>query len=136
ERFGQEERACLAGREAALAAAAGALAEALRHALALDPTLLARVHRVLAPLHARAAARLHREGQESFDALLRRARRLLDEHPDVAGQVRARIDQLLVDEFQDTDADQCEIVARLALEVGRSGPGLFVVGDPKQSIYG
>src|SRR5690606_11766116 len=55
---------------------------------------------------------------------------------DVAGQVRARIDQLLVDEFQDTDADQCEIVARLALEVGRSGPGLFVVGDPKQSIYG
>ena len=51
--------------------------------------------------------------------------------------VRGEIDQLLVDEFQDTDALQCEILGALALE-GRRGarPGLFLVGDPKQSIYG
>ncbi|MGB5891096.1 MAG: 3'-5' exonuclease, partial [Thermoanaerobaculia bacterium] len=47
------------------------------------------------------------------------------------------IDQLLVDEFQDTDRVQCDIVRQLALEgPAEERPGLFVVGDPKQSIYG
>ncbi len=55
-------------------------------------------------------------GAESFDALLRKTRDLLVERPDVAERVRRDIDQLLVDEFQDTDALQCEIVAALALE--------------------
>ncbi len=131
------ERAALEGREVALTAAAAALAPLLRHALALDPERLARVHRVLAPLYADAARRMHRSGAESFDGLLRKASRLLERHPDVTARVRARIDQLLVDEFQDTDAAQCALVARLALDPGpAAAPGLFVVGDPKQSIYG
>ena len=46
------------------------------------------------------------------------------------------MDQLLVDEFQDTDDVQCRIVRRLALDGAEDQrPGLFVVGDPKQSIY-
>jgi ATP-dependent helicase/nuclease subunit A len=40
----------------------------------------------------------------------------------------------LIDEFQDTDAVQCDIARALALDA--AGPVLFVVGDPKQSIYG
>ena len=58
---------------------------------------------------------------------------------------KARFDYLLVDEFQDTDPLQAEIVFFLAeradsfaaawdevvLEYGK----LFIVGDPKQSIY-
>src|SRR6266436_1348495 len=40
----------------------------------------------------------------------------------------------LVDEFQDTNALQQELVDLLALGNGRAN--LFVVGDPKQSIYG
>jgi hypothetical protein len=51
--------------------------------------------------------------------------------------VRCEIDQLLVDEFQDTDRVQCEIVSALALEGDAAErPSLFLVGDPKQSVYG
>ena len=131
------ERAALAGREDALVAASATLAPLLRHGVALDPERLVRVHRVLAPLYADAARRMHRSGAESFDGLLRKASRLLERHPDVTTRVRARIDQLLVDEFQDTDAAQCALVARISLDPGPvAAPGLFVVGDPKQSIYG
>jgi ATP-dependent helicase/nuclease subunit A len=132
------ERSALGGRAGAVAAAARDLSPLLRHACHLDPLLLACVHRVLAPLHRRAAEQLRRAGQESFDALLCKARTLVEEHPEVAARIRAGIDQLLVDEFQDTDAAQGAIVERLALDSGAraGGPGLFVVGDPKQSIYG
>ena len=51
--------------------------------------------------------------------------------PDLAAEVAARFDHLLVDEYQDTNALQAEIV--LALRPG--GQGLTVVGDDAQSIY-
>lgn len=133
----KSEDAALEGRQAEVAAAAAVLEPMLRHLCALDPARLALVHRVLAPLYAEAALRMHRAGAESFDGLLRRASRLLERHPEVTARVRGRIDQLLVDEFQDTDAAQCALVARLALAPASCpAPGLFVVGDPKQSIYG
>ncbi len=65
---------------------------------------------------------------------------------DVRRRLRARYTRLLLDEFQDTDPIQCDLAALLA----SSDPGardhrwdelvadpgrLFVVGDPKQSIY-
>jgi ATP-dependent helicase/nuclease subunit A len=51
--------------------------------------------------------------------------------------VRGELDQLLVDEFQDTDPLQCEVIRWIALEGPEAErPGLFLVGDPKQSIYG
>jgi len=131
------ERDALGERGPAFCAAARAFDSLLRHVLALDPERLARVHRLVAELHARAAARMRREGAESFDALLRKAGALVERHPSVSDRLRARIDQLLVDEFQDTDSAQCALVARLALDPGGGArPGLFVVGDPKQSIYG
>jgi ATP-dependent helicase/nuclease subunit A len=55
-----------------------------------------------------------------------------------------RTTRVLVDEFQDTDPVQAELIAWLCAPSGASGrwqnitpaPGsLFVVGDPKQSIY-
>jgi exodeoxyribonuclease V beta subunit len=39
----------------------------------------------------------------------------------------------LIDEFQDTDATQYAVFRRLFAE--RREPGLFLIGDPKQSIY-
>ncbi len=53
-----------------------------------------------------------------------------------AREVVRGIDHLLVDEFQDTDDVQCRLVEMLALtgEPSRR-PSLFIVGDPKQSIY-
>lgn len=83
-----------------------------------------------------------------FGEILRAARELLRDHPDVAEEVGAGIDALLVDEFQDTSRVQRDLLQLLwartdAREAGRVPPlaalrdsGLLVVGDRKQSIYG
>ncbi len=69
----------------------------------------------------------------SYDDLLRRLRRALDDER--RGQalrqaVRRRYRAALIDEFQDTDLIQYEIFHRLF----RRGP-LVLIGDPKQAIY-
>ncbi len=81
----------------------------------------------------------------SFDGLLVRARQLLRQHPEIREELKGRFKAILVDEFQDTDPIQYEVLLYLAEEKGRQAedwwkiklkPGkLFVVGDPKQSIY-
>jgi len=79
-----------------------------------------------------------REGILTFDDLILRVRDLLRTNREAVAALRARYDVLLIDEFQDTDPLQVEIAlafatdpATAALEPGR----LFLVGDPKQSIY-
>jgi len=68
-----------------------------------------------------------------FDDLLVKARDLLRDNAEVRHDLQRRFKFVLVDEFQDTDPVQSELVLRL----GEGAPGkLFVVGDPKQSIYG
>jgi ATP-dependent helicase/nuclease subunit A len=48
-----------------------------------------------------------------------------------------RIDHILFDEFQDTNPTQWRLVLPLLEEmVASAGRSLFLVGDPKQSIYG
>ncbi|MGA1354777.1 MAG: UvrD-helicase domain-containing protein, partial [Candidatus Limnocylindrus sp.] len=100
--------------------------------------------------------RLQREkdqlGVLSFGDLLLRMRDLLRDQPDVRARVKGRYDRILVDEYQDTSPVQEDLVAFLSEEPTRGdriaqgqramgqlrlAPGrLFVVGDPKQSIYG
>ena len=88
-----------------------------------------------------AAARVA-EGRLSFHDLLVHARRLLRDDEGARGALRRRYRWLLIDEFQDTDPLQVDLAAWLASAVEGAGdltharPGaLFVVGDPKQSIY-
>ncbi|HND31623.1 MAG TPA: UvrD-helicase domain-containing protein, partial [Myxococcota bacterium] len=107
----------------------------LRQLHALDPVRLQSGRRVLAPLLREAQRRLRSRGIVSFSDLLMQTRDLLEQREDVRKVLRESMDQLLVDEFQDTDRIQCDIVRMLALE-GALRPGLFLVGDPKQSIYG
>jgi ATP-dependent helicase/nuclease subunit A len=86
-----------------------------------------------------------REGLLSFDDLLLLARDLLSDNEAIRLAESQRFRQILVDEFQDTDPLQYEIVFLLASEETGSvrdpfatplSPGkLFIVGDPKQSIY-
>ncbi|HEY3304421.1 MAG TPA: UvrD-helicase domain-containing protein [Candidatus Binatia bacterium] len=86
-----------------------------------------------------------RAGLISFDGLLARARALVRDRLAVREQLKRRFQAILIDEFQDTDPIQYEILVYLAEEIGKPArnwkdvaltPGkVFVVGDPKQSIY-
>jgi len=91
-------------------------------------------------------------GQLEFHDLLVLARALLRHRvhgPAVRATLHERYRHLLLDEFQDTDPIQIEVAVRIAAADPRSPaagtvpwdelavtPGqLFIVGDPKQSIY-
>ena len=102
-----------------------------------------------------------RAGTLNFQDLLMFAARLLRESPAARRELSDRYRFLLVDEFQDTDPIQAEVLFLLAsdeeLDIFEDTPGvvaqgrrppfaswrhltprpgaLFVVGDPKQSIY-
>ena len=83
-------------------------------------------------------------GRLDFVDLLLRARDLVRDHADVRADFQRRFTRIFVDEFQDTDPLQAEILLLLAADDpaerdwhrARPAPGkLFIVGDPKQSIY-
>jgi ATP-dependent helicase/nuclease subunit A len=136
-RLGREERERLGEVCGELADRAAAVARLLDHLDDLDPVRLRHGRLALAPLLAGVEGELRRRGIATFDSLLRGARQLLATHTEVRAKLRRAIDQLLVDELQDTDATQCEVLRWLALDgPADERPGLFLVGDPKQSIYG
>jgi len=66
-----------------------------------------------------------------YDDLLLQWRRLLDESPEVAAQLGASYDHILVDEYQDTNRLQGDIVDAMA----RVKKNVTVVGDDAQAIY-
>ena len=66
-----------------------------------------------------------------FDDLLMNTVLLFDERPDVLQKYQEQYQQLLVDEFQDTNTTQYELLKRLAAPQNN----IFVVGDSDQSIY-
>jgi DNA helicase-2/ATP-dependent DNA helicase PcrA len=74
----------------------------------------------------------NRGGLVDFAELLLRAHELWLEHPALLDHYRRRLQHLLIDEFQDTNAIQYAWVRMLAGVTGR----VFVVGDDDQSIYG
>ena len=73
-----------------------------------------------------------RSGVVDFAELLLRAHELLRDREDVLHHYRQRFSNVLVDEFQDTNAIQ---YAWLRLVAGDTG-WMFTVGDDDQSIYG
>lgn len=90
-------------------------------------------------------------GKAQFHDLLVWARDMLRDNPHVREHFQEHFTHILIDEFQDTDPIQAEIAFFLAADRAAMGnaakteldwrklriaPGkLFVVGDPKQSIY-
>ncbi|GAA0624282.1 UvrD-helicase domain-containing protein [Kribbella sandramycini] len=85
------------------------------------------------------------DGRLEFHDLLVLARDLLRREPAVRSALSDRFERLLLDEFQDTDPIQIELAVRIAAGAGGGADDwhdidvpdgrLFVVGDPKQSIY-
>ena len=74
---------------------------------------------------------LRESGAVDFSDLILKVVDLFESHEDVLEQYQRRFRYLLVDEFQDTDAQQYELVRMLA----RPEDNLCVVGDDDQSIY-
>lgn len=77
-------------------------------------------------------ARCDRAGLVDFAELLLRAHELLRDSPALLAHYRHRFGELLVDEFQDTNAIQYGFIRLLAGDAGH----VFVVGDDDQAIYG
>jgi ATP-dependent helicase/nuclease subunit A len=75
--------------------------------------------------------RKNERGVLDFDDLQRITRDMLVRDLDLLNACRQRFSVVMVDEFQDTNPLQKQLTGLLA------GPGqrLFIVGDPKQSIY-
>jgi len=113
--------------------------------------VLAGLCRRLAEFTAAGVVERRRTGRLEFHDLLVLTRDLLRDNPAVRAALRAELTHLLIDELQDTDPLQFEIAFQLTrreggpdggepgagpLELTDVEPGrLFLVGDPKQSIY-
>jgi ATP-dependent helicase/nuclease subunit A len=103
--------------------------------------------RVLAFLQSAAAfydERRRAESRLNFQDQLMLVSRLLRDNPEVRRSFQGQFGCILVDEFQDTDPIQAEILFELTGQDPEEcdwtrivpAPGsLFLVGDPKQSIY-
>lgn len=101
---------------------------------------------LLCPFAGRCREKFLQSGYVSFDGLLAKSRDLLRDHADIRHELKRKYKAILVDEFQDTDPVQYEMIMFLGEhESGREQDWrtiqlatgkLFIVGDPKQSIYG
>ena len=70
-------------------------------------------------------------GALDYDDLEECAVQLLEEHPNVRHRLQNQFDQVLMDEFQDTNGRQAKL-----LELIRPPDRFYAVGDINQSIYG
>ncbi len=71
-------------------------------------------------------------GVVDFDDLILKVIDLFNEHPEILKTEQNHWQQIMVDEFQDTNIAQMKLVNLLAKKTGN----LVVVGDDDQSIYG
>ena len=118
---------------------------AAKACLTVETELAGAVLDLLVPFAREVRRSFVQSGWLSFDGLTARARALLRDHPSVRERLKRDYRALLVDEFQDTDPVQYELVLYLTERIGQQArswqdielePGkLFIVGDPKQSIY-
>ena len=124
---------------------AAVLIQTAQQLLSIDHAFLKGLLDLLIPVVRSIRETFARQGWLSFDGLLSRARALLFEHPSVRERIKREYRAVLVDEFQDTDPVQYEIILAVSERQGSQAarwrdmalePGkLFIVGDPKQSIY-
>jgi ATP-dependent helicase/nuclease subunit A len=121
------------------------LARVARRLVRVDPELFQVLWELLVPFIRRCREALVSQGFVSFDGLLVRARDLVRDHRAVREELKRQFKAILIDEFQDTDPIQYEILLYLGERIGGGARRwedvqlaqgkLFIVGDPKQSIY-
>ncbi|RLB32003.1 MAG: DNA helicase UvrD [Deltaproteobacteria bacterium] len=76
---------------------------------------------------------LKSEDAFDIDDLIVYSVRLLRDHRDIGGMVRARYPWICIDEYQDINCAQYNLIRLLAPD---RESNLFVIGDPDQAIYG
>lgn len=77
-------------------------------------------------------SRLNALGMVDFDSLILKPLELLEKNPQIGAQIQGEFDQVMVDEFQDTNLMQMRFIQRLV----KPHQNVTVVGDDDQSIYG
>src|SRR5574341_1857099 len=97
-----------------------------------DEADLWREHSIVSEAYQQYADLLVEQRLADFAFLQRFAVALVETNPDIAQELRQRFQEVLVDEYQDTNAAQVHLLAAV---VGKEGRGLAVVGDDDQSIY-
>lgn len=149
----QDERAVLendlgkapAGWDEVAFQEAASIIRLAKQLLTVDQSYFQEVVTLVRPFLDQVQHRFLTSGWIAFDGLLARAKTLLRDHPSVRARIKQTYRAILVDEFQDTDPVQYEIILYLGERAGSHQtswhdvdlePGkLFIVGDPKQSIY-
>ncbi len=96
--------------------------------------VMAAFSRILSSLDSTIRDRKRQRGALDFDDLVASASRLL-ENPAVLSVLQKRYRYVLVDEVQDNDPVLSRMILALCGDP-RTSDKLFIVGDPKQSIYG
>ena len=76
---------------------------------------------------------LERQGLIDFTNIIYYSYLLIASHSSIAKSLACKFSWILIDEFQDTTALQFEVLKKIA---GFKITKFFLVGDPKQSIYG
>lgn len=124
-------------RDQALAAHADLLTALRGFRANADADLAALLHDEMSDCLQGYEERKRESGTLDFLDLLIKARNLVRDNEEIRREFRARFRAILVDEFQDTDPLQADLLRLLAeKDDGTLRPGaLFIVGDPKQSIY-
>lgn len=84
---------------------------------------------VLTPLYEKELLRL---GVVDFEGLLLEPLKIFKSNPEVLQTVQNRFQQIMVDEFQDTNLEQMKLIRAIS----EAHLNLSVVGDDDQSIYG
>jgi len=74
-------------------------------------------------------------GNYGPDDFVKKLRKALKD-PIFSEKIRNRYGALVIDEFQDTDLDQWAVFEMLFSDKKNPSPFVYLVGDPKQSIYG
>jgi len=121
------------------------LQKVAKNVIARGDRVIGLLTQLLKPFAVQFRETLLSEGCLTHSALLFISREMVKHHPEIRTALKNDIRLILIDEFQDTDPLQAELLLFIAEAAGRHaaewdivqyGEGkLFIVGDPKQSIY-
>lgn len=95
--------------------------------------MIRRLHQLTEPLFQKITGEIHSKGAFTFSDLETLALKLFTQNAFARTKAQKQFRSLLIDEFQDTSQLQWSILQFL---LDKEWKKLFVVGDPKQSIYG